>query len=98
MAANVAFMYCCRRQTVAINNVRNNPIQGFDLTDPRLFLFFDLNTLEKIALLYGRAHPKIKVKVDVKVLKPFRSDRVLVFSRYFIKKKDMALLFVLYFL
>lgn len=84
MAANVAFMYCCRRQTVAINNVWNNLIQGFDLTDPRLCLFFDLNTLEKIALLYGRAHPQIKVKVDVKVLKPFQSDEVLVFSRYFI--------------
>lgn len=60
MAANVAFMYCCRRQTVAINNVRNNPIRGFDLTDPRLCLFFDLNTLEKIALLYGSCTPKDK--------------------------------------
>lgn len=92
MAANVAFMYCCRRQTVAINNVQNNPIRGFDLTDPQLCLFFDLNTLEKIALLYGHAHPKIKVKVDVRVLKPFRSEKVLLFY-YKKKEKDMTLLF-----
>lgn len=65
MAANVAFMYCCRRQAAAINNVQNNPFQGLDLTDSLLGLFaprphFYLNAFEKIALLYGCGTSKDK--------------------------------------
>lgn len=73
MAANVAFMYCCRRQAAAINNVQNNLFQTLDQTalphSPHACLIlyylwgFCWNAFEKIASPYGSVqHWKLTVK------------------------------------